>query len=81
MEGSRSYTVGRSTRNDLQICDSKVSREHCRVEGDGRYFWLIDPGSANGTFVNGERVRRYMLYDGDLIRLGKSLLVFESLEP
>jgi len=75
------YMVGRSRHNDLQVKDSVVSRKHCQVEFDGNYFWLVDPGSANGTFVNGQRVRRYMLYDGDVVRIGKSVLVFSLVEP
>jgi len=70
------YTLGRGHENHLQVRDLGVSREHCSVECDGQYFWLVDNGSANGTFVNDERVGRYMLYDGDVIRLGRSEIVF-----
>jgi pSer/pThr/pTyr-binding forkhead associated (FHA) protein len=78
MDGPGSYRVGRCRHSDLQLIDSRVSRSHCTVECDGRYFWLVDPGSVNGTFVNGKRVRRYLLYAGDRIRAGNSFMVFRE---
>jgi len=80
IEGPGSYTVGRGHESDLQIRDRGVSREHCLVEFDGEYFWLVDAGSVNGTFVNSERITRYMLYSGDRIRIGRSTMLFERLE-
>lgn len=65
-----SYTIGRRSRNTLSIKDKCISREHCRIDYDGDNFWLIDCKSHHGTFVNGRRVNRCMLYDGDLLRLG-----------
>jgi adenylate cyclase len=75
------YTMGRGHINSLQILDRNISREHCKIEFDGRYYWLVDLDSDNGTFVNDERVQRYMLYDGDVIRIGKSTCLFQLLEP
>lgn len=72
----RTRTLGRSRHNDLQIGDHKVSRQHCKIEFDGRHFWLVDVESRNGTFVNDDHVRRYMLYDGDVIKLGGTSIVF-----
>jgi pSer/pThr/pTyr-binding forkhead associated (FHA) protein len=77
-----SYTIGRRTGNDLSISDKSISRKHCRIDFDGENFWLIDCGSHNGTYVNGRRVSRCMLYDGDLIRLGKVKVDFHrAAEP
>jgi pSer/pThr/pTyr-binding forkhead associated (FHA) protein len=71
-----SYVIGRSEGCDLQIGDRSVSREHSRIEFDGQYFWLVDCASANGTRVNEEPVRRYMLHEGDVIRTGRVSMVF-----
>jgi len=71
-----SLTIGRSGRSDIKIVDKGVSREHCRVDHDGTYFWLIDRDSHNGTFLNGQQVRNSLLYDGDVIRIGRSEIVF-----
>jgi pSer/pThr/pTyr-binding forkhead associated (FHA) protein len=71
-----SYTVGRRSANDVKVVDQAISRHHCRVDYDGEFFWLVDCGSHNGTFVNGQRVTKCMLYDGDVIVLGHTRLVF-----
>jgi pSer/pThr/pTyr-binding forkhead associated (FHA) protein len=80
LKETRAYTIGRSNEADLQLRDLPVSRLHCKVEYDGAHFWLIDADSVNGTFVNGQKVQRYMLYDGDTIRLGKTHITFRLLE-
>ena len=81
LTGQRTYTIGRRSRNDLSIEDRNVSRLHCRVEYDGKFYWLVDNGSANGTFVNGETVQRYMLQDGDLVKVGQCSIMFQIVEP
>lgn len=71
-----SYTIGRARGCSLRLREISVSREHACVECDGSYFWLVDSGSHNGTLVNGEPIGRYMLHDGDLIRIGVIELEF-----
>ena len=81
MDAQGTYRIGRAGHSQLQVKDASVSREHCHIESDGQYYWLVDSGSANGTFVNGQRVQRYMLYDRDLIRLGRIAVEFRLLLP
>jgi len=76
----RPYTIGRGHDADLQLRDLPVSRLHCKVEYDGSYFWLVDTDSDNGTYVNDQKVQRYMLYDGDTIRVGKTHVVVKILQ-
>ena len=73
------FVVGRDEGCDLVLEDERVSRRHAylRAHPDGRAE-LHDLGSANGTFVNGRRVRELRLRDGDEIALGNSRLIFHS---
>jgi DNA-binding NtrC family response regulator/pSer/pThr/pTyr-binding forkhead associated (FHA) protein len=69
-------TLGRGPSADLQLVDGKVSREHCRIDVSATRVTIKDLGSQNGTYVNGEAVRRPTpLAEGDEIALGDTLLV------
>jgi len=72
-----SFTIGRGKRNDLTIKDRAISREHCRLDYDGEFFWLVDKASHNGTIVNGKPITRCMLFDGDVIQVGHTHMTFE----
>ncbi len=70
------FTLGRDAKNSLGLFDDQISRVHARIDW-GQERWLItDLNSANGTFVNNVRVRIQELHDGDVIRLGRTELVF-----
>ena len=68
-------TIGRSADNDFHLADSVVSRHHARIDTQGGAFTLVDLDSANGTFVNGQRIREQPLRDGDEIRIGQTQVV------
>ena len=71
--------IGRGSDSDVFLPDHLLSRRHAEIEPRGGAFYLIDLGSTNGTFLNGERVigeRR--LHNGDLIAVGESKLVFSD---
>ena len=68
---SKVVTIGRAVDNEIRLSHTLVSRHHCRIEDGQEGAWLIDLGSANGTRVNGERVMRRLLRDGDQITVGK----------
>ena len=63
-------SVGRSSESDLQLLDLGVSRFHCVVEGQADGLSVADLNSSNGTFVNGEAIKRQMLTTDDEIRIG-----------
>lgn len=60
-------TIGRAGSNDIRLDDPSVSKLHAQVEIVGNDHILLDLGSANGTFVNGERISRHLLRHGDRI--------------
>ncbi|MBL8615737.1 MAG: FHA domain-containing protein, partial [Deltaproteobacteria bacterium] len=63
--------LGRSPAQDIVLFDPAASRDHARVEARADGLWLFDRGSANGTYVNGERVNgTQRLSAGDHIRIG-----------
>lgn len=64
--------IGRDVDQGLQIIDRMVSRTHCVLQQVGDGSWkLHDPGSRNGTWINGRRLQGIVtLADGDLIGLG-----------
>jgi len=68
--------IGRQSRT-VQLNDGTVSRQHARISGNNGAWMLEDFGSANGTYINGVRVKKPVsLKRGDQIRCGSSLLVF-----
>lgn len=64
--------IGRTAEAWLFVADEGVSRRHALLLPDGEGFVLIDTNSANGTFVNGQRIERHSLKDGDLIQFGSN---------
>ena len=69
--------IGRSSEA-LPLTDTTVSRRHAELTPDDGTWYLRDLESANGTFVNGERIsrERIALSPGDQIRCGSTLMVF-----
>ncbi len=70
--------LGRGRKNQIVLADEKVSRRHTMVHAqDIHEFWLIDLGSANGTYLNGRRVSHpTRLSDKDQIKIGGSSFTF-----
>jgi pSer/pThr/pTyr-binding forkhead associated (FHA) protein len=77
-------TVGRRPEMDVSIgWDAEVSGLHAELQAFSGEWTILDDGlSTNGTFVNGNRVRgRQRLRDGDRVRVGRTLLVYRSVDP
>jgi len=69
-------TIGLDASDELCPTDAAVSRRQCTIDQVGEQFEIVDPGSHNGTFVNGIPVRHKFIAHGDTIRVGRSQLVF-----
>lgn len=73
-------TIGREDENVIRLNDERISRFHAKIQEDGGRIILTDLDSTNGTRVNGHPVQLKVLRPGDLISLGRCLLVFGSAE-
>ncbi|SFI27043.1 FHA domain-containing protein [Planctomicrobium piriforme] len=72
---STPLTIGREEDNDIQLNDERISRFHVKVQEDAGRIILTDLDSTNGTRVNGHPVRLRVLRPGDLVMLGRSVLL------
>src|SRR6202034_2004116 len=70
----KSIVVGRSSDLDMVLVEDMVSRKHARIAIQGDQIWIEDLGSTNGTFVNGEKIKRARLKEGDRVLIGTSIL-------
>lgn len=74
-------SIGRAVESDIVITSRRVSREHARVQRQGRRMMLTDLGSSNGTFLNEERVLAPVdLRDGDAVSVGDVVLIYHDPE-
>lgn len=73
-------TIGREEGNDIQLNDERVSRCHLKIQRDNDRMVLTDLDSTNGTKVNGSECQLKILRHGDLIAVGRSLLLLGSEE-
>jgi len=70
-------TIGRSKNNTITIKDPYISKNHLSIVKDEGDYYLEDLGSANGTYVNGDRIMDVVrLKNGDTIRLGQVDFIF-----
>jgi hypothetical protein len=72
----RRVVLGRSRDCDIQLNDANASRRHAELRQEGASYWIVDLGSTNGMEVNGKRVKRAKLRDGDTITIGSTELTF-----
>jgi pSer/pThr/pTyr-binding forkhead associated (FHA) protein len=71
-------TIGREEGNTIQLNDERISRYHVKIQEDHNRLVITDLESTNGTKVNNEDVQLRILRFGDMIQLGRSVLLFGS---
>jgi pSer/pThr/pTyr-binding forkhead associated (FHA) protein len=77
LNGKNVFEIGRSPKTDLRLTDNKVSRRHCKIQEEGSQHVIVDLESSNGTVVNGDRIQKAVLREGDFIRLGFTMLKYD----
>ncbi|RMD99738.1 MAG: FHA domain-containing protein [Deltaproteobacteria bacterium] len=73
-------SIGRNTKNDIQVNDPEVSRKHATIELENGQYVLKDNRSVNGCFVNGTKKEIAILKHNDEIVLGGTTLIFSLSE-
>ena len=66
--------LGRSLQVDVSVDDLRVSRRHCRIEHGEKGLTVLDLRSANGTYVNGQRINKAILRPGDQLQVGNAAM-------
>ena len=74
MVPNKEIVVGRSSDLDMVLVEEMVSRKHARIAYENDAVVIEDLGSTNGTFVNGEKIKRAQLKEGDRVLIGTSIL-------
>ncbi len=76
--GREPVTIGRAPDSDIRIDNLAVSSHHARIYAEAGSFMIEDLDSLNGTLVNGQRVKRITLRDGDTIAIGKHQILVDE---
>lgn len=79
-EGEYEFRIGRSPKCEVVLQETRGSRYHASiVREDDRYF-VVDKDSRNGTYLNGLKISRSELHEGDKITVGRAAITIDSLE-
>lgn len=77
LAGVREIQIGRSQQSDIVLHDESASRAHALLTCSSGIYTLSDLNSTNGTFVNGSRIKKMYLHDGDMFRIAGSYFLIE----
>ena len=70
--------VGNKKSAGISIRDPWISFKHAKVAYESGRYWIEDNNSTNGTWINGKRIKRQMLEEGDTVYFGKTKAKFVS---
>ncbi len=71
-------TLGRDSENIISLNDDSVSGKHAKILLENKKFYIHDLASTNGTTLNGKKIVREEIIDGDEILLGKTVFAFKT---
>lgn len=71
-------SIGREEDNDIQLNDDRVSRFHAKLQDHGGRVILTDLDSTNGTRVNGHPIQMRVMQHGDIIGVGRCVVLFHQ---
>lgn len=77
----REIIVGRSSELDMVLIEDMVSRKHAKIQALDDEISIVDLGSTNGTFVNGEKIKKARLKEGDRVLIGTSIMKLVTVDP
>jgi hypothetical protein len=80
LPANHEIVVGRSSELDMVLVEDMVSRRHAKISVADDQIFIQDLGSTNGTFVNGEKIKRARLQEGDRILIGTSIIKLVAAE-
>jgi len=81
LPGDGEILIGRSSELDMVLVEDMVSRRHSKITVTDDQIFIQDLGSTNGTFVNGEKVKRARIAEGDRILIGTSIIKLVAADP
>jgi two-component system cell cycle response regulator len=81
LDRDKTYSLGRGAENDICLPGLTVSRKHARLFWEAGHFVIEDAKSTNGIFINGRRLPKRALFDGDQVAIGTCYLVFREIDP
>jgi hypothetical protein len=70
-------SIGSSDDNDIVLKDKAVSRHHAKIRIEGKKYFIYDLASTNGTKVNGRKITKKWIKDGDTIEVGHTKMTFK----
>ncbi len=75
---STPVALGRDNSNAIRLHDTEVSRRHAELRQDEEAYRIVDLGSANGTYVNGQLTDQGLLHSGDRLQLGQTVMLYND---
>ncbi len=69
-------SIGRDVSNNISIEHASISRVHCFINKKDQYYEIVDNNSTNGVFVNEKKVKKSILKNGDIVKLGDKEFVY-----
>lgn len=72
--------IGRAETADIQIIDSKISREHAEISFAGESYNITDLGSPNGVIINDQKIVQKKLLEGEKIVIGQTVFKYNIIQ-